>query len=406
MYEDQLQDQPQSTLPKPKPLRTVEREAEERLRKIVDGWRGHPWPRGWGVPKMANLSPNMNVLNKLLGHVLRNVDPIVLLVLNRWSDSWKRARISEAKIGADVQLLEDIKNAKSQLINDITINMSKIITKTQADELKPDSYAIRSDNVWNAIELQIKRRMTSLIAIVKYAANELEGLVDIPNHDPDPVWTSHWVDGAQDVDVSSEELQKLWGRILAGEVKSPGQTSLRTLTILRSMTQQEAKDFLNLMHFRINDFIVNEALQEVLGRRDANNFSFHFADIGLLCVVAKYPNIELGDNGTWWIYGHHGHTLIIQGLPGQKIGKLAFLNTSFITAAGLELAILCHYQEPNFLYLSHLATFLAKWDCKLLIRKIVYGEDEETQLSDAHVIKPFVKPEERDQNQQEPNNAK
>ena len=123
---------------------------------------------------MTNLSPNMNVLNKLLGHVLRNVDPIVLLVLNRWSDSWKQARISGAKIGADVQLLEDIKNAKSQLINDITRNMSQIITKTQADELKSDSYAIGSDNVWNAIELQIKRRMTSLIAIVKYAANELE----------------------------------------------------------------------------------------------------------------------------------------------------------------------------------------------------------------------------------------
>ena len=46
--------------------------------------------------------------------------------------------------------------------------------------------------------------------------------------------------------ISSEELQQLWGRVLAGEVKKPRSCSLRTLDILRNMTSEEANIFLKL----------------------------------------------------------------------------------------------------------------------------------------------------------------
>ena len=40
--------------------------------------------------------------------------------------------------------------------------------------------------------------------------------------------------------MSSEELQTLWGRVLAGEIKSPGTFSLRTLEFLKNTSHEEA----------------------------------------------------------------------------------------------------------------------------------------------------------------------
>ena len=52
-----------------------------------------------------------------------------------------------------------------------------------------------------------------------------------PDRTVDEDWLFRWRDAASV--VSSEELQTLWGRVLAGEIKSPGSFSLRTLEFLK-----------------------------------------------------------------------------------------------------------------------------------------------------------------------------
>lgn len=44
-------------------------------------------------------------------------------------------------------------------------------------------------------------------------------------------------------DASSERMQALWGRVLAGEVRKPGQYSLRTLRFLSEFSQEDAVTF-------------------------------------------------------------------------------------------------------------------------------------------------------------------
>lgn len=51
-------------------------------------------------------------------------------------------------------------------------------------------------------------------------------------------WLYSWRDYAGK--VSSSELQDLWGRILAGEVKQPGSYSMRTLEFLKGLSKSEA----------------------------------------------------------------------------------------------------------------------------------------------------------------------
>ena len=60
--------------------------------------------------------------------------------------------------------------------------------------------------------------------------------------------------------MSSEELQTLWGRALAGEIKSPGSFSLRTLEFLKNISHEEALKIAKAATFVINnDFILMDA---------------------------------------------------------------------------------------------------------------------------------------------------
>lgn len=53
-------------------------------------------------------------------------------------------------------------------------------------------------------------------------------------------------------DVSNEDMQLLWGKILAGEIKQPGSFSLRTLETLRNISTEEAKIFQKILPYGIN----------------------------------------------------------------------------------------------------------------------------------------------------------
>ena len=66
-------------------------------------------------------------------------------------------------------------------------------------------------------------------------------------------WLLRWRDCA--AGVSSDELQSLWGKVLAGEVKNPGRYSLRILEFLRNLSQDEAKAIEKISPFVVNDVI-------------------------------------------------------------------------------------------------------------------------------------------------------
>lgn len=353
----------------------------------------------FNLVKVSGGEVKMPALDKLLDYVASGVGATAGSWLAPWRASQEgKARVTAAKANVEVKRIEaESENSTSQLIAKAQAEARKYVPTSNGTE-HGGSVRISPDHVQNAMEFQAEKRLNNVRAIAGHAAEEL-GDTEVTDHDPDLDWIARFFDGAQD--VSSEELQKLWGRILAGEVKSPGQTSRRTLSILRNMTQQEAQDFSKLMRFRIVAFIFNKGVQKVLGERSIN-WMVHFTDIGLLRSFGPSPNLIMQNDGAL-IAEHCGYLLRIQGQPGQQLSQvLTVYNTSLITAAGLELAKLCQHKEPNRLYLSHLARLLAEQDCKLSIRKIIYQYGRRIQLPEID-IEPFVEPEERDQ--KEPRNA-
>lgn len=125
----------------------------------------------------------------------------------------------------------------------------RIIAKGEADAAKTILEA--SPETDTTIELsdeaqslyfgfQTQKRFKNIRQVVRGAARELEG-IEVEHHRPNPDWSARLFQDAQD--VSPEQLQNLWSKILAGEIRNPGQTSLRTLNVLKNMSQQDAITF-------------------------------------------------------------------------------------------------------------------------------------------------------------------
>ena len=129
---------------------------------------------------------------------------------------------------------------------------------------------------------------------------------DVANSEPDHDWTARFFSDVQD--VSSEEMQSLWGKVLAGEVERPGSTSILTLSILRNLDQATASIFRKLCSICIsirldgNQFI--DARVPSLGGNPSNNV---LNDYGLnfdALNVLNEHGLIISDYNSW--SNHYG----------------------------------------------------------------------------------------------------
>lgn len=105
------------------------------------------------------------------------------------------------------------------------------------------------------LNFQEQKRTGNLYRVIEMAAENLKGR-EVDNHEIDHDWTARFFADVQD--VTSENMQQIWAKILAGEVEKPGRTSFHTLAILKNMTQRDAELFSKASRFVFNDFIFRE----------------------------------------------------------------------------------------------------------------------------------------------------
>lgn len=72
---------------------------------------------------------------------------------------------------------------------------------------------------------------------------------DIDDNEIDEDWLARFFKAVSD--ISTETLQDIWAQILAGEVKQPGGFSLRTLDIMRNLSQKEALIFTKIANVTV-----------------------------------------------------------------------------------------------------------------------------------------------------------
>ena len=174
----------------------------------------------------------------------------------------------------------------------------------------------------------------------------LKAIPDI-NDDADPASiSSDWMANVFDKcrNVSDDDMQSLWARVLAGEANSPGSYSTRTVNFLSDFDKNDADLFTRLCGFgwTIIDFVpvIFDDRNAIYNRYglDFDTLS-HLEDIGLinfnsLSSYARGPRIFETLN-----VNYYGRTLILNK-PVNKPKKIIYGTVRF-TKVGAELAPIC-----------------------------------------------------------------
>lgn len=86
---------------------------------------------------------------------------------------------------------------------------------------------------------QEMQRQTNIENIVEKSINHLGD--DVSDVEVDNDWRMRFFSRAQD--ISNDDVQEIWAKILAEEVSEPGRISMRTLDVLSNLSKYEAEKF-------------------------------------------------------------------------------------------------------------------------------------------------------------------
>lgn len=121
------------------------------------------------------------------------------------------------------------------------IENSKVDTAIEIEKLN------REDIVAKYIEIRNKQKFENTASIIQKAEQQFNEGEQVSSEPVDKDWLNRFLDYAEG--VSEEEMQNIWAKILAGEVKQPKSFSLRTLNVLRNMTKEDAELFVEVSKY-------------------------------------------------------------------------------------------------------------------------------------------------------------
>lgn len=156
---------------------------------------------------------------------------------------------------------------------------------------------------WLVEEQMRQQCQDDVIAKAVEGVNDEQIEADTPDPDADVVRLL--LDGAGY--VSQEELQVLWGRTLAGEVRKPGSVSRRTISVLKTMDQHVAVLFTRFCSLACymtpaQDEIIDARVLSLGGQAGDNALSPHGLAYDALTILGEH-GLVVHDFSAWRDYG-------------------------------------------------------------------------------------------------------
>lgn len=270
-----------------------------------------------------------------------------------------RQIVRVAKAEAKAESIKAIEQAKTNAIIDGDIEKAQYLDTINERLVKKET-----------------KRQKNIENIVAVAENILQVEDTVSEEPVNPDWTTRFFDITQD--VSDEEMQHLWGQILAGEIKLPKSYSLRTLEILRNMTKDEAEIFQKVAQYallHVDGFLYSP--DNVLDKLGVPYSSIaKLVEIGLLqsgdFVTRNYSSNKTSDNIYGIIYGN----LVILVKQKANAPKISF-NVRLFTTPGNELLKLVNI-KPNMEYLQEFAKTIKNGDVLVSYAEFISSEADGT----------------------------
>lgn len=208
-------------------------------------------------------------------------------------------KMADAKAYEIAKISEEIRN-NSDL--PIVYNGETSVDITDYDALRQRAGA--------RLAYQEIKKQENIEAIVDKAYEEVLGKTSESEASINQDWMSRFIANAGE--VSDEEMQTLWSKVLAGEAIAPKSFSLKTLDCLRNLTSDDAELFVKVCSLVIqDDFLINDD--------DLNNkYGLNYGDI-----------LRLDDCGLLNSSG-----IISMSIPVGKEGRVLLDFEEFILLAG------------------------------------------------------------------------
>lgn len=153
-------------------------------------------------------------------------------------------------------------------------------------------------------------------------------------------------------DISDEDLQKLWGKVLAGEIKQPKSYSLRTLETLKNISKHEAELFQKIVPYIVDmGGTLFLASNDKLLKKHGINYAeiMHLDECGLInsnSLITVNPSVS---NAKEVALHNRSKLIIMQGIETKE--NVVSIGSYSLTGAGIELFhIMQSAPDDNFLY--------------------------------------------------------
>ena len=260
----------------------------------------------------------VSALDKMVDYIGSGIGSVAALMFARWIAK----REAEAKIiGArgDAEVLEIKGEAQARVLPTLGGAYEELRNVIRSDKSTVEAELTVGEVIEQKVRFQEARRLGNISSVIDKALDSMSD-DEVPDSEPDHDWTARFFDYIQD--VSSEEMHRLWGKVLAGEVERPGSTSIRSLAILRDLDRQTAEAFRRLCSLSVSmkvaegQFIDSRVLS-LHGSAAGNSLQEYGLSFGVLNVLNEHGLI-IADYNSWSDY-QLCVGIELPVLPGQRM---------------------------------------------------------------------------------------
>lgn len=305
----------------------------------------------FGIGKVLPIDKLIDILTSVTGRVSKSYfDKKDINTKAYEIKKLAEARAEEIKLISQA-VKENYSETELLEYKDNTINVKSDTTAKHHTLLPEISLQERTNERLN---LKEAKKQLNVEGVTYYAAEALKEEDSVTDEPIDEDWKTRFFNIVED--ISNDEMQALWGRILAGEIKQPRSYSLRTLELLKNLSKDEAEVFIKFAQLRVNSgnkhFVYNHDNGEFL----ESEFGITFMDrllmteLGLLTSENNldyqlYASTELQTHVIY--YGKKCIVLERANTPAQHLHVLVF------TKIGIELSNLIT-ENPSVKYIEKL----------------------------------------------------
>lgn len=345
--------------------------------------------------KIDDLAGVSKPLKKLIEVVSQGVGAISKPYLIRKT---AEARAYELKVIAE-SIKENQINLKQIGYSEERLSLTSLDGESIRKELSLEERA------QNRVDFKEYKKQNNIESITQKAAKNLESETDVSDEAVDDDWTTRFFNYAED--ISNEEMQEIWARILAGEIKQPKSYSLRIMDILRNLSTDEAATFMKFAKVAVSSnttsFIPSLTKHKLFEEKYGLTLSERLLLEELGFISGKdvvFRMMATKDQPANNILTVGDHYIIQEKLPNKTLQTLEVL---IFTKIGRQLLSLINV-TPDLEYIQFLATNLnrqmGKIQYGIIHKKLPNGQVLHTPLVDVPLTE---KEQEQDNKRKEKN---